>query len=185
MGVKRRSWIQPTEAAGYFNVAATTIRKWVSDGTLQGTQLPTGHLRILARDVARRLLQDGKAIPAELADLGRKHVLIVDPNRAWAESVADALQETSHCRVTVASSSDDARGLLNGTRPDLVVLGVRPKRMLPSHNGDLDMLILAAATDEVPADGGDTQVTFRVNEILPTWADERTVASRVASSLLG
>jgi excisionase family DNA binding protein len=183
MAVKRRSWIQPSEAASYFDVGASTIRKWVSEGTLQGAQLPTGHLRILARDVARRLLKDGKAVPSELADLARKHVLIVDPNEAWAESVAVALRDTSRCRVTVIRSSEDVRGLLNGTRPDLVLLGVRPRRMLPSHNGDMDMLILAATSDDPAADGA-PQVTFRVNEILPPGADEQTVAARVVGALL-
>ena len=49
MGVKRKSWIQPSEAAKYFDVTSSTIREWISDGKLRAAKLPTGHLRILAR----------------------------------------------------------------------------------------------------------------------------------------
>lgn len=186
MGVKRKSWIQPSEAAKYFDVTSSTIREWISDGQLRAAKLPTGHLRILARDVIKSLLRQGKSVPVELGSLSHKHVLIVDPDKKAATAVAEALRETSGCKVTVAETAFDARGLLNGARADLVLLGVRGVGVGTSGNGSLDMLILAGATDEPPAEGAPEQeVTFRVNDILPGPVDEKVVVSRVANVLLG
>jgi len=184
--MKKKSWVQPADAARYFDVNTSTIKQWIADGKLRAAKLPTGHLRILARDVIKFLLQEGKSIPVELGDLGHKHVLIVDPDHDAADSVAALLRHASGCKVTVAGTAVDARGLLNGVRPDLVLLGVRSHRSNGSDNGVLDMLILAAASEEAPDAGPpQSEVSFRVNEILPTPADERAVAFQVASVLLG
>jgi hypothetical protein len=185
MEVRHKSWIQPSEAALYFNVATSVIRQWINGGKLRVARLPTGHLRILARDVVKTLIEQGKPVPPELDCLASKHVLIVDPDRKLAQSVAAILRDRSGCRVTVAESSEIARGLLNGSRPDLVLLGVRQP---PTGNGAsaLSMLILAGTMDDAPREGAATTgVTFQVNDILPASADQMTVASRVASVLLG
>ncbi len=184
MGVKRKSWLQPTEAARYLSVPCSTIRKWIEEGRLRAAKLPTGHLRILARDVARFLIEQGKSIPAELGDLARKQVLIVDRDREAARLVAEALISTSGCKVTVAEDGADARGLLNGFRPDLVVLGVRPT----ATGGDNppEMFILAGTTDE-PAPKNDflPETAFRLADIVPGFADPKTLVSEVANALLG
>jgi excisionase family DNA binding protein len=185
MIVKHKSWVQPSEAAVYFGVDASVIRHWINEGKLRAAHLPTGHLRILARDVVKSLLEQGKSIPSELDSLSNKHVLIVDPDRALANSVAHILRENGGCNVTVAESSEGAMGLLNGTRPDLVLLGVRHP---PSKNGNgaLNMLILAGTVDEPPRDGAPaSEMAFRVDDILPAPVDELTIVARVASVLLG
>lgn len=185
MGMKRKSWLQPTEAARYLSVPCSTIRKWITEGRLRAAKLPTGHLRILARDVARFLIEQGKAIPTELGDLAKKQVLIVDPDKKAARSVAEALQAWSGCKVTVAESGSDARGLLNGFRPDLVVLGVRGSPVGAAGNGVPEMLILAGATDEPLPKGTPLEAAFRVDDIIPGPADARAVVSQVANVLLG
>lgn len=186
MGMKHKSWVQPSEAADYFGVPPATIREWVADGKLRAATLPTGHLRILARDVVRCLLEQGKAVPPELGTLENKHVLILDADRDAAESLARALRQSGGCKATVADSAANARGLLNGIRPDLVLLGIR--HAAPGHpkNGDIDMLVLAGATDdpppwEIPAQGA----AFRVSDILPCPVGNQVVVSRVANVLLG
>jgi excisionase family DNA binding protein len=185
-GMKRKSWIQPSDAARYFGVSPSTIRHWISEGKLRAAKLPTGHLRILARDAARLLLAEGRAVPIELAQLGHKHVLIVDPDKHEAGTMAAALREKGGCKVTVADSSETAKGMLNGSRPDLVLLGVRQPGPAVPGNGRHDMLILAGASEEAPAPGARTfDLTFRVNDILPTPVDEKVVLSRVANVLLG
>ena len=186
--MKRKSWVQPAEAARYFGVNSSTIRQWISDGTLRAARLPTGHLRILARDVVKQLLEKGRSIPAELGSLASKHVLIVDPHKDEARAMAAALRGVSGCKVTVADTAMDARGLLNGARPDLVVLGVRGGKAAAAGagNGNLDMLILAAATEEpVPDNDHRPEAAFRVNDILSTPVDQGVVVSRVATALLG
>ena len=100
MVMKRRSWIQPSDAAKYFGVPSSTIRQWIADGSLRAARLPTGHLRILARDVIKFLLEQGKAIPDELGNLANKRVLSVDPDKAAANARAKALRDSSGCKVT-------------------------------------------------------------------------------------
>ncbi len=186
MAVKRKSWIQPSAAAKYFGVTSSTIRQWISDGKLRAVKLPTGHLRILVRDVIKYLLQQGKPIPVELGNLANKSVLIVDPDSTAANTMAAALRGTSGCKVTVAETAPDVRGLLNGSRPDLILLGVRRSTSAGSNGSGPDMLILACGTDDPPAKDADEQeIAFRVNDILPTPVDEQVLVSRVAHVLLG
>ena len=186
MAVKRKSWVQPADAAKYFEVTPSTVRQWISDGRLPAVKLPTGHLRILARDVVKRLLEQGRPVPTELSDLSHKHVLIVDPDHTAAESVAAALRSTSRCRVTVAETSAHVRGLLNGYQPDLVLLGVRHPAARIAGNGSLEMLVLANTPDgPPPQDPGEQSAAFQVNDILPSPVDEQTVVSRIANVLLG
>ncbi len=184
MGVKHKSWLQPTEAARYLSVPCSTIRKWIEEGRLRAAKLPTGHLRILARDVARFLVEQGKSIPTELGDLGRKQVLIVDRDREAARLVAEALMTSSGCKVTVAEDGADARGLLNGFRPDLVVLGVRPTAS--DSDSPPEMFILAGATDELDSQQDALPETaFRLADIVPGFADPQDLVSQVANVLLG
>ena len=183
---KRKNWVQPSEVAEYFDVTAFTIHQWISNGTLRAARLPTGHLRILARDVIKFLLQKGKPIPGELTNLSNKHVLIIDTDRIAAREAAAALRTASGCKVTVAESAPETRGLLDGTRPDLVVLGVRRPAFALPHDGISDMFILGVGTDAPPAeDSGEQELTFRINEILPAPLDSKLLVSRVAHALLG
>ncbi len=184
--VKKRSWIQPSDAARYFDVSPSTIRRWISDGKLRAAKLPTGHLRILARDVIKFLLKQGRPITGQLDYLSSKHVLIIDPDRPAANSMAVALRGTSGCKVTVAQTASQAKGLLNGSRPDLVLLGVRQPPSIASASTASDLLILADGTDDASAkDARKYEVAFQLSEILQTPVDENVLASRVAHVLLG
>ena len=183
--VKKKSWIQPSAAAKYFSVSRSTIQQWIATGELRAAKLPTGHLRILARDVVKALLRQGKPIPRELGDLSAKHVLIVDANRESADAMAAMLLATSGCKVSVAGTATDAEGFLNGLRPDLVLFGVRNTLSI-NGNDTSGMLILARGPDE-PANGdaeaGET--AFSVSNILSVPVDERVLAYHVANVLLG
>jgi len=188
MPVKRRSWVQPSDVAEYFHVTASTVRRWISDGRLRAARLPTGHLRILARDVIRGLLAEGKEIPPELGNLGNKHVLILDPDKQEAGVMAAALSGESGCKVTVASDAVEARSLLENWEPNLVVLGIRQARGAICGNGNntVDVIVLAAAADQAPGTQGDgAKVVFRVSDILSAPVDQRALVSRVAHILLG
>lgn len=183
--VKKKSWIQPSAAAKYFSVSCATIRQWISAGQLRAAKLPTGHLRILARDVIKSLLRQGKPIPQELGNLSGKHVLIVDPDLETANAMAGALKSSSGCRVSVAETAPNARALLNGLRPDLVLLGVHRARPVRG-GGNADMLILARAPDELACkDANGEEVAFSVSDILATPVNERALAYHVANVLLG
>jgi len=185
MAVKRKSWLELADAAVYLDVASSTVRRWIAEGSLRAAPLPTGHLRILVRDVVRRLIEQGRPVPDELGSLAHKHVLIVDPDRDAAGRVAAALQDAGGCRVTVAENAPEARGLLNAARPDLVLLGVR-SRPAPGHrNGAAGLFILASLTDDALLDGSEPSgAALRVSDILASTVDEREVVSRVANVLL-
>jgi len=185
VAVKKKSWIQPTAVAKYFSVSHATVRRWISDGKLRAAKLPTGHLRILARDVVKFLLRHGKPIPGELGDLSNKHVLIVDPAVDDANTMARVLRSASGCKVSVAGTALDAKGLLNGLRPDLVLLGVRQLSSI-GRNGGPDMVILARGMDDAAeADANGQEVTFSVSDILQAPVNDRVLAARVAHVLLG
>lgn len=188
MPVKRRCWVQPSDVAEYFHVTASTVRQWISDGRMRTARLPTGHVRILARDVIQGLLAEGKQIPHELGNLGNKHILILDPDKKEAGIMAAALSGESGCKVTVASDAVEARSLLESWEPNLVVLGIRQAREAISSNGNgtADVIVLAAAAEREPGaheNGG--EVVFRVSDILSAPVDQRALVSRVAHVLLG
>jgi len=183
MAVKKRRWIQPSVVAEYFGVTFSTIRGWVSCGKLRAAKLPTGHLRILARDVVRTLLERGKPVPSELGGLAGRHVLVVDSDAEAAQAVAAALREVCGCKVTVADSAPVVRGLLNGARPDAIVLRVR--RRASSRNGDADLFILGHVADGLSDPAPDGRWAFDVNDILPPSADGALLASRLAGPLFG
>ena len=185
MAVKTKSWVQPDEVARYFNVSCSTVWGWISDGRLRAARLPTGHVRILARDVMKFLLQSGKPIPVELGDLAHKHVLIVDREQVAAEAMAGALREASGCKVTVAATASDARGMLDGVQPDLVLLAVRHPWLSGAGNGVTDMLILADARDEIYAREMHQEMAFRVGDIMVASVDGKQLVARVAGALLG
>lgn len=183
--MKKKSWVQPSTAAGYFDVGHSTIRQWIATGKLRAAKLPTGHLRILARDVVKALLRQGKPIPKELGDLSTKHVLIVDADRESADAMAAMLLAASGCKVSVAGSAADAEGFLNGLRPDLVLFGVR-STLSVNGNARSGMLILANGPDE-PANGEDNtgEAAFSVSNILSVPVNEHLLAYHVANVLLG
>ena len=186
VAVKRKSWIPPSAAAKYFCVGHSTVREWISNGRLRAARLPTGHYRILARDVIKCLLELGKPIPAELGDLSHKHVLIVDPDLTAANTLASVLAVSSGCKVSVAETAPDARGLLNGMRPDLVVLGVR--RGVPGNaNGSRPDMLILAHREESPGGVSENgqELSLNVSEILPALIGHEFFASRVAHALLG
>lgn len=183
--MKKKSWVQPSTAAKYFSVGHSTIREWIATGKLRAAKLPTGHLRILARDVIKALLQQGRPIPRELGDLSAKHVLIVDADRESADAMAAALLAASGCKVSVAGNAADVEGFFNGLRPDLVLFGVRNTLSL---NGDADrgMLILARGPNEPASGDADTgEAAFSVSNILSVPVNEHVLAYHVANVLLG
>ncbi len=182
--MKRKSWIPPSAAAEYFSVSRSTVQAWISSGKLRAAKLPTGHFRILSRDVIKCLLELGRNIPRELGDLSNKRVLIVDPDRAAAAAMAGMLHKASGCKVSVAETAPDARGLLNAVQPDLIVLGIRHVGPLGDNGDSPDMLILARGSDQ-PAEATDDEISFSVSEILPVPVNDRTLACRVANVLLG
>lgn len=185
VAVKKKSWVQPSAVAKYLGVSHATVRRWISDGTLRAAKLPTGHLRILARDVIKFLLRQGKPIPGELWDLSNKHVLIVDPDIDDANAMARVLRSAGGCKVSVAGTALDARGLLNGLRPDLVLLGIRQLSSI-GRNGSSDMVILARGMDgAVESDANGQEVIFSVSDILQAPVNDRVLAARVAHVLLG
>ncbi len=183
--VKKKSWVQPSTAAKYFNVGHSTIRQWITTGKLRAAKLPTGHLRILARDILKALLRQGKPIPQELGDLSAKHVLIVDGDRESADIMAATLVAASGCKVSVAGSAADTNGFLNGLRPDLVLFNVR-NTLSVNGNARSGMLILAHGPDEPGNDEDNSgEAAFSVSNILSVPVNEHLLAYHVANVLLG
>lgn len=56
----------PAEVAALFRVHTSTVTRWADEGRLGSIRTPSGHRRLLARDV-RRLLDGGGGPPARPA----------------------------------------------------------------------------------------------------------------------
>jgi excisionase family DNA binding protein len=117
-------WLTLGQAARYLGVAQSTIRKWSDSGRVRAFKTPGRHRRYRRDDLDAFLegsLPDARSGPV---------VLIVDDDAQLREYVRVNLEMEGYT-VHEAGSAEQGMEVLDGLRPDLVLLDV----MMPKVDG--------------------------------------------------
>jgi excisionase family DNA binding protein len=117
-------WLTLGEAARYLGVAQSTIRKWSDTGRVRAFYTPGRHRRYRREDLDAFLESSGPA--AASGPL----VLIVDDDEHVREYVRVNLEAEGYS-VREAANAEEGLGVLEESRPDLVLLDV----MMPRVDG--------------------------------------------------
>jgi CheY-like chemotaxis protein len=106
-------------------VNPSSVKKWVDDGLLLAFRTPGGHRRIRALDLVEFLFRHKMPIPAELADAGRKRVLLVDDNGVQLSALSRSLKRhADRLEVVTANNGIDALVLVGSFQPHFIVLDI-------------------------------------------------------------
>ena len=117
-------WLTLGQAARYLGVAQSTIRKWSDSGRVRAFKTPGRHRRYRRDDLdafLERSLPEARSGPV---------VLIVDDDARLREYVRVNLEMEGYT-VHEAGSAEEGMEVLDGLRPDLVLLDV----MMPKVDG--------------------------------------------------
>lgn len=114
-----------SEVGHLLQVNPSSVKKWVNDGLLAAFRTPGGHRRIRASDLVDFLTRHRMPIPAELQDVARKRVLLVDDNQAQLSALSRSLKRhADRLEVVTANNGIDALVLVGSFHPNFVVLDV-------------------------------------------------------------
>ena len=114
-----------SEVGQLLQVNASSVKKWVDDGLLVAFRTPGGHRRIRAADLVEFLAHHHMPIPADLQEVGRRRVLLVDDNQAQLNALGRALKRHGdRIEVVTANNGIDALVLVGSYNPHFVVLDI-------------------------------------------------------------
>jgi len=102
-------------------VYPTTVINWIKQKKLPAFVTPGGHRRIQREQLVGFLKKFRFPIPADLSG-SRRRVLIVDDDRASAETLRRAYQESKQFDAAVISNGIEALVSVGKRPPDLVIL---------------------------------------------------------------
>src|SRR3954447_9219486 len=117
-------WLTLGQAARYLGVAQSTIRKWSDSGRVRAFKTPGRHRRYRRGDLDAFLERSAPAARSGPV------VLIVDDDERLREYVRVNLEMQGYT-VHEAGSAEEGMGVLDESRPDLVLLDV----MMPQVDG--------------------------------------------------
>jgi len=66
MNIANRDFVTLESIAGYCMVSRNTVRRWIIDGKLNATKLPSGHFRVSTNDFIAFLEQNDMPLSEEL-----------------------------------------------------------------------------------------------------------------------
>jgi CheY-like chemotaxis protein len=105
-----------------------------------------------------------------------QHILVIDDQPDICAIVQLGLEELGHYRVSVARTGDQALPLLDGDRPDLVLLDA----LLPGMTGiDLDALILEVRAAMTQAQANMRTIRQSLERLFRTTGDIREAIERI------
>ncbi|MHC4885437.1 MAG: response regulator [Planctomycetota bacterium] len=110
-------------------VTRKTILRWVKEGMLPSFVLPSGHHRVLPKDIELSLRQHGMPVPNGLAGKRKPSVIVAD-NDADARLLISRLL-SDEFEVSEVCNGIETCIALGQNRPDILVLDIR----MPKMNG--------------------------------------------------
>jgi len=114
-----------SEVGQLLQVNPSSVKKWVDDGLLAAFRTPGGHRRIRAIDLVDFLGRHRMPIPAELQEVGRRRVLLVDDNQAQLSSLSRALKRhAERLELITCNNGIDALVLVGSYHPHFVIIDV-------------------------------------------------------------
>lgn len=120
------------DIAEMLEVVPGTVANWVDSGKLKAFSTLGGHRRVSQADLLAFLKDNSMPVPDALANAsGRKKILIVEDDEKFLKLVAKAFKTFKDYELFTATDGFQAGQLVEGHKPDLVVLDI----MLPDING--------------------------------------------------
>jgi len=120
------------DIAKMLEVVPGTVAKWIDNGKLKAFNTLGGHRRVSQTDLLAFLKENSMPVPAALADAsGKKKILIVEDDEKFLKLVVKAFKTLKDYELFTATDGFQAGQLVEGHKPDLVVLDI----MLPDING--------------------------------------------------
>lgn len=120
------------DIARMLDVVPGTVANWVDSGRLKAFSTLGGHRRISRENLLVFLKKNALPIPDILADSsGKKKILVVEDDVKLLKLVVKALKRFRDFELLTAADGFQAGQLMEGRKPDLVVLDL----MLPDING--------------------------------------------------
>lgn len=120
------------DIARMLEVVPGTVANWIDNGKLKAFNTLGGHRRVAQADLLAFLKENSMPVPAVLADAaGKKKILIVEDDEKFLKLVVKAFKTFKDYELFTATDGFQAGQLVEGHKPDLVVLDI----MLPDING--------------------------------------------------
>ena len=120
------------DIAKMLEVVPGTVANWIDNGKLKAFNTLGGHRRVSQTDLLAFLKENSMPVPAALADAsGKKKILIVEDDEKFLKLVVKAFKTFKDYELFTATDGFQAGQLVEGHKPDLVVLDI----MLPDING--------------------------------------------------
>ena len=177
MSERTKNWLQIDDAARCCGVSCYEMRHWIQDGSLRAIKLPTGHIRVLARDVFRTLLEHGKPIPSQFCQSTGRKVIIIDADAESAGELAKYVEKASGSTVSVVTDAGIANDLFRNSWPDAVLIGMRF-----GLSGRPSKMLIISKTRGYEESG--ENVSLPINSILPFPVDKKLLFERLVEVLL-
>jgi excisionase family DNA binding protein len=121
MNIKRKGVLTTGEVARICNVAPRTVSKWFDSGQLRGYRIPGSKDRRIPVEQLLRFMK-AHGMPTAAIETGATGVVIVDPDREFANALRETLMAGEHYDVTIADSAFEAGVLLERLRPQVLVV---------------------------------------------------------------
>ncbi|GJQ27385.1 MAG: hypothetical protein HBSAPP02_24170 [Phycisphaerae bacterium] len=120
-GAGRKDVLTTGDVARICNVAPRTVSKWFDSGQLRGYRIPGSKDR---RIPVQQLIRFMKLhnIPLNGLDAGTTRVLVIDADRDFAATLADALARGGEYDVRTATSAFDAGLATQAHKPDVLLV---------------------------------------------------------------
>jgi excisionase family DNA binding protein len=146
-------WLTLGQAAKFLGVAQSTIRKWSDQGRVPAFYTPGGHRRYRRRDLEAFVDRSGPR-----GSSGGPLVLVVDDDARLREYVRANLEAEGYS-VLEAGDAEEALQVLEGQRPDLVLLDVvmpgvdgwQLLQRMQERHGSIPVIMFSGTTDQEAA----------------------------------
>jgi len=120
------------DIAKMLEIVPGTVANWIDSGKLKAFNTLGGHRRVSQEDLQDFLKKNSMPVPELLAQAsGKKKILIVEDDEKFLKLVVKAFKTFKDYELLTATDGFQAGQLVEGHKPDLVVLDI----MLPDING--------------------------------------------------
>ena len=120
------------DIARMLEVVPGTVANWIDSGKLNAFTTLGGHRRVSQKDLFAFLKKNAIPVPEFLANSsGKKKILIVEDEERFLNLAVKAFKVFKDVELLTATDGFQAGQLVEGGKPDLVVLDI----MLPDING--------------------------------------------------
>ena len=120
------------DIAKMLEVVPGTVANWIDNGKLKAFNTLGGHRRVSQADLLGFLKGNSMPVPDVLANAsGKMKILIVEDDEKFLKLVVKAFKTFKDYELLTATDGFQAGQLVEGHKPDLVVLDI----MLPDING--------------------------------------------------